>query len=126
MQFSGVKMQLNQGRLAHAQGTGTIVADRDFEGIGETLRLSGLPSAESIEGLAERIAEIVMNPALKREIMHKNMNYIREFYFPNQTRKHLMIYDAIINSAPLPVVDKRDIDYYKHKASMDIIRRLAA
>ena len=106
------------------------MADRDFEGIGETLRLSGLPSAESIEGLAERIAEIVMNPALKREIMHKNMNYIREFYFPNQTRKHLMIYDAIINSAPLPVVDKRDIDYYNNytrfKALRDNMSRLAA
>ncbi len=35
------------GRLAHAQGAGSFVVGRDWEGIGETLKLSGLPAPDS-------------------------------------------------------------------------------
>jgi len=45
------------GRMAHAQGTGVCVLGRNWEGIGETLRLSGLPAAKTLEELAEKIFE---------------------------------------------------------------------
>ncbi|MBW1998985.1 MAG: hypothetical protein JRJ29_13605, partial [Deltaproteobacteria bacterium] len=94
------------GRLAHAQGTGVIIAGRDREGVGETLRLSGLPAANSLEELAERITEMALEPGLRREVEERSRSYAMTYSFSNQARKHLLIREALSMGKPLPALDR--------------------
>lgn len=55
------------GRMAHAQGTGTLVVGRNIEGVDETLKLSGLTAAESLIELAENIVDLVLDSKLRNE-----------------------------------------------------------
>lgn len=93
------------GRLAHAQGTGTCVVGRDWEGIGETLNLSGLPAAGSIDAIAERIAELILNPELKQRAFQGSWEYTKQYCFANQARKHLLIERALSTGSELPNPD---------------------
>lgn len=93
------------GRMAHAQGTGVPIAGRDLEGIGETLRLSGLPSSQTMQGLSERIAEILSEPTLRREMEERSDRYAQRYSFSNQARKHLQLEEALLKGDPLPLLD---------------------
>jgi len=97
------------GRLAHAQGTGAFVAGRDWEGIGETLKLSGLPAGESLSELAETIAELVLEPALKKKLGGKSWQYAQCYCFANQAKKHLTIENALATGIDLPALDADEI-----------------
>lgn len=93
------------GRMAHAQGTGVAIAGRDLEGIGETLKLSGLPSSQTMEGLSDKIAEILSEPALRREMQEKSERYAQQFSFSHQAQKHLQVEDALLRGIRLPLLD---------------------
>ncbi|MBL7174585.1 MAG: hypothetical protein ISS66_02050 [Desulfobacteraceae bacterium] len=97
------------GRMAHAQGTGALVVGRDCEGIGETLKLSGLPAAESLNELADIIAELVLEPSLKRDILNKSWKYAKRYCFENQANKHLLLQKALATGGDLPVLDREDM-----------------
>ena len=98
------------GRLAHAQGAGSLVVGRNIEGIGETLKLSGLPTGKSLGELAETIAELVLEPGLKKEIKDQSWQYARRYCFANQAKKHLLIEKALAKSRDLPALDREDIE----------------
>lgn len=93
------------GRLAHAQGAGVFVAGRDCEGIGETLRLSGLPAAVSLDELAETIGQLVLEPGLRNTMRDRSWQYAMRFSYANQSEKHLMIENALARGLPLPTLD---------------------
>jgi len=57
------------GRMAHAQGAGACVVGRNIEGIGETLKLSGLPQVDTLEELAEKIKILTLKPELKEKAL---------------------------------------------------------
>jgi hypothetical protein len=97
------------GRLAHAQGTGVCVVGRDWEGIGETLELSGLPAAESLDELAEMIAELVLEPSLKKQVANQSWQYAQRYCFTTQAKKHLSIQKALAKGIDLPTLDGEDI-----------------
>jgi hypothetical protein len=112
------------GRLAHAQGTGSFVVGRDWEGIGETLKLSGLPADKSPDELAQRIAELVLEPVLKKEAAGQSRQYAQRYCFANQAKKHLLIEKALAKGSDLPALDREDNEdirdwkwggVYKHK-----------
>lgn len=46
------------------RGLGVFNVGRDWEGIGETLKLSGLPAAESLRA----IAGLILEPGPKKEV----------------------------------------------------------
>ena len=94
------------GRMAHAQGTGTCVAGRRIEGIGETLDLAGLPSVVSLEDLAEKITRLVLEPRLKEEAKRSSWHYAQEFSFERQAQKHLLLAEAVMSGTRLPVLDR--------------------
>jgi glycosyltransferase involved in cell wall biosynthesis len=98
------------GRMAHAQGTGVAIAGRDLEGIGETLRLSGLPSSQTMEELSEKIAEILTEPTLRREMEERSEQYAQRFSFSNQAQKHLQLEQALLRGNPLPLLDGESED----------------
>lgn len=93
------------GRMAHAQGTGVAIAGRDLEGIGETLKLSGLPSSQTMEGLSDKIAEILSEPTLRREMQEKSERYAQRFSFYQQAKKHLQVEEALLRKDSLPILD---------------------
>jgi len=94
------------GRMAHAQGTGTCVVGRRIEGVGETLDLAGLPSAVSLEDLAEKITRLVLEPELKEEAKRASWHYAQEFSFESQAEKHILLAEAVPSGTALPVLDR--------------------
>lgn len=93
------------GRMAHAQGTGVPIAGRKWEGVGETLELSGLPTANTLEELAEKIAEILKETKQKDRMQELSEGYADQYSFYNQARKHLVLEEPIRNGTKLPVLD---------------------
>ena len=94
------------GRMAHAQGTGTCIAGRRIEGIGETLDLAGLPSAVSLEDLSEKIVRLVSEPGLREEAKRSSWHYAQEFSFERQAQKHILLAEAVLLGTALPVLDR--------------------
>lgn len=106
------------GRMAHAQGTGVAIAGRKFEGIGETLELSNLPSATTLNGLADKIAEIIKDPKYRAKIEESSQRYGEQFSFPNQAKKHLLLTESVKDGKSLPILDGEDMnDSYIRKVS---------
>jgi hypothetical protein len=97
------------GRLAHAQGAGSLVVGRNIEGIGETLKLSGLPAAESLDELAEMIAQLVLEPSLKKQVANQSWQYAKRYCFATQAKKHLAIENALAKGTGSPTLDGEDI-----------------
>lgn len=93
------------GRLAHAQGTGVLMTGRDSEGIGETLKLSGLPAAESLSELAEIITEVVLEPGKKKELENQSRQYAQSYSFAKQAKKHLLIEKILAQGMDLSLLD---------------------
>jgi len=85
------KGQTQSGRMAHSQGTQTCTVGCHYEGIGETLRLSGLPVADSLEELAEIIARLVLEPERKKEILARSRQYALRYSFIKQAEMHLLL-----------------------------------
>lgn len=94
------------GRMAHAQGTGTCVIGRRMEGIGETLDLAGLHSAVSLDDLAEKIARLVRDSALRQDVERSSWHYSQEYSFENQAHKHLLLEAVIRSGGDLPLLDR--------------------
>ncbi len=93
------------GRMAHAQGTGVPIVGRRWEGVGETLELSGLPAATTLEELADRVSEIMSEPKLMQQMEESNRRYSERFSFQEQARKHLILEEAVRKGMGLPVLD---------------------
>ena len=103
------------GRMAHSQGTGTLVVGRNIEGVGETLKLSGLTAAESLIELAENIVDLVLDSKLRKEATDQNRQYAQQYCFANQAKKHLLIEKALATGADLPDLDgKKNIQIKNH------------
>jgi hypothetical protein len=96
--------------MAHAQGTGVPVVGRKWEGIGETLELSGLPAAEILDELAEKIAEIVKKPRLRKEMEKSSWSYANRYSFYNQAKKHLLLAETLRAGMKLPILDGEAAD----------------
>jgi len=94
------------GRMAHALGSGSCVVGRRIEGIGETLDLAGLPSAISLEDLAEKIVILVIEPGKREEANRLGRRYARRFSFENQAQKHLLLEEAVWSAKELPSLDR--------------------
>ncbi len=97
------------GRMAHAQGTGTCVVGSHWEGIGETLKQSGLPVAKTLEELAERIVELVLEPGHRKEILARSWQYALRYSFANQAKKHLLIENSLREGSEMPLVDRMSL-----------------
>lgn len=99
------KNATQSGRMAHALGTGVCIGGRRWEGVGETLELCGLPAADTMDELAQKISEIVSEPKLKDQLQQQSRLYAQEYSFYNQARKHLILEEAIMDGMRLPALD---------------------
>jgi len=94
------------GRMAHAQGAGAFVAGRNIEGIGETLKLSGLPQADTLEELAEKIKMLILKPESKEKALRSSWRYAQQFSYEVQAQKHLLLEEAVQSGGKLPILDR--------------------
>ena len=94
------------GRMAHAQGAGAFVVGRNIEGIGETLKLSGLPAADTLEGLAEKIKILTLKPELREKALRSSCRYVQKFSYQMQAQKHLLLEEVIQSGRKLPILDR--------------------
>ena len=85
------------GILAHALGVGAIVAGRDLEGVGETLREAGEMADTDLNRLMMQIREFILHPELAERIEYSALKYALEFSWNNQARRHYELADGVLH-----------------------------
>mgnify|MGYP001051194664 CR=1 FL=1 len=86
------------GIVAHALGTGAVIACRDMEGLGETVRMAGgLPCAD-FEQLISGIKQLMLNSRLRNEVSERAVRYAEEFSWRNQALKHFELAEQLCRS----------------------------
>ena len=85
------------GILAHALGAGAIVAGRDLEGVGETLKQAGGLADTDLRRLVRRIEEIILNLVLAEIIEERVLSYAADFSWANQARRHYELAERILH-----------------------------
>jgi hypothetical protein len=89
------------GVLAHALGAGAIIAGRDLEGVGETLKRAGQLVDTDLRHLLTKIQEMVVNPWLVERAEERALSYAAEFSWEDQARRHYELAEQI--SCPVPI-----------------------
>lgn len=91
------------GILSHALGTGAIIAGRDLEGVGETLKSASEPADQNLKNLQTKMAEIILDPRLAGMTEEKALDYAREFSWDNQVSRYYEIAEHVLSSSPAPL-----------------------
>jgi len=89
------------GVLTHALGTGAIIAGRDLEGVGETLKDAGSMADSDPEHLLLKIRDHVLNPLLQHQVEQKALAYASKFSWENQTRLHYQLAQEVLSHVPM-------------------------
>jgi len=90
------------GVLTHALGAGAIIAGRDLEGVGETLKQAGALCDRDPANLLLRIRDIIVKPGLGERIEQSAANYAARFSWKNQAARHSELAEHILSSLPVP------------------------
>jgi len=94
------------GVLAHALGAGAIVAGRDLEGVGETLKEAGQLADTDLRHLLTKIQEMILNPGLVERAEERALSYAAEFSWENQARRHYELAEHILCPAPVSLAPR--------------------
>jgi hypothetical protein len=85
--------------MAHALGTHAIIAGRELEGVGETLRDAGQIVDSNIDRLTLKIRDVLLDPSLVTQIENKAGEYARYYSWKNQIFRHYEMADAVVKQA---------------------------
>ena len=99
------------GLLAHALGAGAIVAGRDLEGVGETLREARQLTDSNLIYLLTKIQQVIINPELAEIAEERALNYAAEFSWENQIRRHYELAEHILHRMPMRSVPPSPFTY---------------
>ncbi len=95
------------GRLSLLQGAGVCGVGRDMEGLGETMKLSALPTVETYGSLIGALARILTRPDSRNLIIGMSRTYARKFKCSAQAKKTLKLVNAIKKRKKrLPILDR--------------------
>ena len=83
------------GILAHALGSGAMIAGRDLEGSGEILRESGAIAEKSLMEIVHRIIEHILCPPNNLAIEDKMISYARRYDWASQAILHYDLAEKI-------------------------------
>jgi glycosyltransferase involved in cell wall biosynthesis len=89
------------GIVAHALGAGAVIACRDMEGVGETVKMAGGLTSKDLGKLTARIRQVVLNRGLRNEISQRAFRYAEEFSWKNQALKHFKLAEQLLRSKQL-------------------------
>jgi hypothetical protein len=87
------------GVLAHALGAGAVIAGRDIEGVGETLKEAGQLADSDFGRLMLKARKLVLEPEVGRWVEEKSLEYAGRFSWKNQAQKHLEVAENVVLSA---------------------------
>jgi len=88
------------GLLAHALGVGAVIAGRDLEGVGETLKRAGELTSTSLKRLLLMTRDLLSNRELREELEKRGLEYAEEFSWEKQARKHYELAEHILSAVP--------------------------
>lgn len=89
------------GILAHVLGAGAIVAVRDLEGVGETLKEAGGLVDTDLRQLVLKIGNLILNPELGEWLEEAALKYAAEFSWERQARRHNELAEHILPPVPI-------------------------
>ena len=89
------------GVLAHALGAGAMVAGRDLEGVGETLRDAGAIVDKNLTHLTRKMRDVLLDPELGNRIAQRTLSYARELSWETQFRRHYEIAKSLVELTPV-------------------------
>ena len=89
------------GVLAHVLGAGAVVAGRDLEGVGETLKQAGQLLDTDLGRLILKMKNIIINPELRKGVEEGTSNYAALFSWKNQVHRHYEMAEPIVRAIPL-------------------------
>jgi len=89
------------GVLAHVLGAGAVVAGRDLEGVGETLKEAGQLMDTDLEQVILKMKDIIVNPEIGKRVEERTSNYAELFSWENQVRRHYETAESILRILPL-------------------------
>jgi len=92
------------GVLAHALGAGALIAGRDLEGVGETLKEAGELADTDLRRLIMKSGNLILNPELRERIEKRALSYAAEFSWENQARRHYELAEHIVPLVPIQLV----------------------
>ena len=91
------------GVLAHALGAGAVIAGRDMEGVGETLKEAGQLVDANLENLETRIKELILNPDVAEVVEENALKYAAKYSWKHQTWEHYQLAEHLMHPLSLPV-----------------------
>ncbi|UCH43135.1 MAG: hypothetical protein JSW16_00945 [Dehalococcoidales bacterium] len=89
------------GVLSHALGAGAVVAGRDLEGVGETLKEAGGLAETDLRKLINGMKELLLNPELAARIEEKALCYAGRFSWEIQARRHFELAEELLSQVPV-------------------------
>ena len=89
------------GVLAHALGAGAVVAGRDLEGVGETLKESGELADTDLRHLLLKVRNLILNPELGEWLEEAALKYAAEFSWERQAWRHYELAEHILPPVPI-------------------------
>ncbi len=91
------------GVLAHALGAGAVVAARDLEGVGETLKEAGQLVDTNLEHLSFKIRDLILSPDASEIVQEQALEYATAHSWSKQVYKHYELAERLVNPWSLPV-----------------------
>lgn len=97
------------GVLAHALGAGAVVAGRDLEGVGETMRDAGAIADTSLPRLTLKMGDVLLDPDLAARISERALDYAAGLSWQYQAVRHRAVAASVLHPArdlggsPLPL-----------------------
>ncbi|UCH42839.1 MAG: hypothetical protein JSW16_08560 [Dehalococcoidales bacterium] len=89
------------GVLAHVLGAGAVVAGRDLEGVGETLKEAGQLLDTDLGRLILKIKDAIINPEVRKRVEEATSQYAGLFSWENQVRCHYEMAESILRTLSL-------------------------
>jgi hypothetical protein len=83
------------GRLSILQGVGVCGIGKDMEGVGETMKLSALPTVKTYGSLINVLARVLTRPDSKNLMIGMTRTYARKFRCSIQAKKTLRLANAV-------------------------------
>ena len=88
------------GNITHAFGAGGIVAGRDLEGVGETLKEAGALCDSDPRRLLRKTRDLVLDPDLQGRVQERAVDYAEKYSWENQARRHYGLAERLLPERP--------------------------
>jgi glycosyltransferase involved in cell wall biosynthesis len=90
------------GILSHAFGAGALIAGRNLEGVGETLRKAGALCEVDQDSLFLKIRQVLLDGKLRKGIEQAGVAYAARYSWRNQAQRHRDLARGLFPGRPAP------------------------